>query len=154
VLQFTSVGRKDSLNNVEATGEFVVNFTPGWLFEQVNATGTNFPPDVDEFEAVGLDREPALRVAPWRVAQSPIAFECRLLETKSFGNSTVVFGRVVHAAVDEAVIGERGLPDVEHLRPLARLGKIEWTEVREVLKITRIPHEEWPGHYDKEKEAR
>jgi flavin reductase (DIM6/NTAB) family NADH-FMN oxidoreductase RutF len=153
VLQFTSVGRKDSLRNAEATGEFVVNFTPAWLFEQVNATGTPFPPDVDEFEAVGLDTEPAAKVAPWRVAQSPIVFECRLLETKSFGNSTIVFGRIVHAAVEESVIGDRGLPAVERLRPLARLGKIEWAEVKEILEITRIPYEEWPGHYDREKEG-
>ena len=44
MVQFTSVGRKDSLKNVEATGEFVVNFAAEELFEQINATGTNFPP--------------------------------------------------------------------------------------------------------------
>ncbi len=148
VLQFTSVGRKDSLRNVEETGEFVVNFTPAWLFEQVNATGTNFPADVDEFEAVGLEREASLRVAPPRVAESPVAFECRLEDTVSFGNSTVVFGRVLHAVVEESVIGDRDLPEVARLRPLARLGRIEWAEVTEILEITRIPYEEWPGHYE------
>ena len=146
VLQFTSVGRKDSLTNIEATGEFVVNFSPEHLFEQVNATATNFPPEVSEFEAVGVDPEPSLRVGPPRVADSPIAFECELLETRSFGDSTVVFGRVLHAAVEEAVI-DGGLPHVELLRPLARLGKIEWTELGTVRKITRIRYEEWPGHY-------
>jgi flavin reductase (DIM6/NTAB) family NADH-FMN oxidoreductase RutF len=147
VLQFTSVGRKDSLNNAETTGEFVVNFAPAPLFEQVNATGTNFPPDVDEFAAVGLEREPSKRVAPPRVSESPIAFECELLDTISFGNSTVVFGKVLLAAIDESVFGDRDLPDVRKLRPLARLGKIEWAEVTELLEITRIPYEEWPGHY-------
>lgn len=147
VLQFTSVGRKDSLRNVEETGEFVVNFAPAQLFEQVNATGTNFPPEIDEFEVVGLQREPSQRVAPPRVAESPIAFECRLLETASFGNSTVVFGSVVLAAIEEGVIGDRGLPDARKLRPLARMGKIEWAEVTELLEITRIPYREWPGHY-------
>jgi flavin reductase (DIM6/NTAB) family NADH-FMN oxidoreductase RutF len=147
VLQFASVGRKDSLNNAEATGEFVINFAPATLFEQVNATGTNFPPDVDEFAAVGLGREPSERVAPPRVAESPIAFECELLDTISFGNSTVVFGKVLLAAIDESVLGDRDLPDVRKLRPLARLGKIEWAEVTELLEITRIPYEEWPGHY-------
>jgi len=148
VLQFTSVGRKDSLNNAEATGEFVVNFAPAQLFEQVNATGTNFPPDVDEFAAVGLEREPSERVSPPRVASSPIAFECSLRDTISFGNSTVVFGEVLLAAIDESVIGDRDLPEVGKLRPLARLGKIEWAEVTELLEITRIPYEEWPGHYE------
>src|SRR3712207_8111654 len=50
VVQFTSVGRKDTLDNVEATGEFTVSLTPEWLFEQVNATGTDFPHGVSEAE--------------------------------------------------------------------------------------------------------
>src|SRR5690606_2500018 len=62
MVQFTSVRRKDSLNNVEATGEFVVNLAPEQLFEQINATGTDFPPGVDEFDAVGVAREPSLKV--------------------------------------------------------------------------------------------
>ena len=146
VLQFTSVGRKDSLTNIEATAEFVVNFTPAELFEQINATATDFPGEISEFEAVGLRPEPAARVVPYRVAGSPVCFECELAETKSFGDSTVVFGRVVLAAVDESVIRD-GLPDVELLRPLARLGKIEWAELGPVRRITRIPWEDWPGHY-------
>ncbi len=44
MVAFTSVGRKDTLDNVEATREFVVNLTPEWLFEQVNGTGTDYPP--------------------------------------------------------------------------------------------------------------
>jgi len=148
VLQFTSIGRKDSQRNIEETGEFVINFSPARLFEQVNATGTPFPPEVSEFEAVGIESEPSKRVAPLRVAGSPVAFECVLADTISFGNSTVIFGRVVHAAVDESVIGERDLPEVERLQPLARLGKIEWSELGDVRRITRIPYEEWPGHYE------
>lgn len=147
VLQFTSVGRKDSQSGIEETGEFVVNFCPQELFEQVNATATDFPPGVSEFEAVGLVPEPSLRVAPHRVAASPIAFECRYLESKSFGDSTVIFGRVVHAAVGEGYL-DQGLPDVERLRPLARLGRNQWMEPGPLREITRIPHAEWPGHYE------
>lgn len=44
IIQFTSVGEKDTLRNIESQGEFVVNLTPASLFEQVNATGTDFPP--------------------------------------------------------------------------------------------------------------
>jgi flavin reductase (DIM6/NTAB) family NADH-FMN oxidoreductase RutF len=148
ILQFTSTGRKDSLNNIEATGEFVINFCPEPLFEQINATATDFPHGVSEFEAVGIATEPSAKVAPPRVADSPIAFECRLFDTKDFGTSTVVFGRVVHLAVAEEVLVE-GLPAIELLRPLARLGKIEWMEMGPVRRITRIPHAEWPGHYER-----
>lgn len=57
IVQFTSVGEKDSLRNIQARGEFVVNLTPASLFEEVNATGTDFPAAVSEFDAVGLSRE-------------------------------------------------------------------------------------------------
>jgi len=146
VVQFTSVGRKDSQSNIEATGEFVVHLTPESLFEQVNATGTNFPPDVDEFAAVGLTREASTRVAPPRVAESPVALECVRHAVLSFGDSTVVFGRVVHAAIDEDVLRD-GRPDVELLRPLARLGGNQWSAPGDVLRIDRIGYHEWPGHY-------
>lgn len=143
VLQFTSVGRKDSLNNIEATGEFVISICPEELFEQVNRTATDFPDAVSEFEAVGVEPEPSVKVAPARVAESPVAFECVLLETKSFGDSTVVFGRVVHAAVDrQALDGE--LPAIRALKPLARLGRNEWSTIGEVLAINRIPFDQWP----------
>ncbi len=146
IVQFTSVGRKDSLHNVEATREFVVNLASEQLFEQVNATGTDFPPGVSEFDAVGLAREPSLRVAPPRVADSPVALECVLHATTSLGDSTVVFGRVVHAAVHTDVL-EDDHPAIERLRPLARLGRNQWSKLGEVVEISRIPHREWPGHY-------
>ena len=146
VLQFTSTGRKDSQANIEATGEFVINICPAPLFEQINATATNFPNEVSEFQAVGVEPEPSLRVAPLRVAESPVAFECKLLETKSFGDSTVIFGRVLHAAVDIDVLDD-GLPTIERLRPLARLGRNEWGEIGAIQRINRIPIDEWPGHY-------
>ena len=146
IVQFTSVGRKDTLRNVEATGEFVVCFTPEALFEEVNATGTDFPPTASEFDAVGLEREPSLRVTPPRVAASPVALECTLHATLSFGNSTVVFGRVVHAAVSDDVMVD-GRPEVRRLQPLSRMGANEWGTHGEIRDITRIPHAEWPGHY-------
>ncbi|MFG1626899.1 flavin reductase family protein [Kribbella sp. NPDC049227] len=146
MVQFTSVGRKDSLNNVEATREFVVNFAAEPLFEQVNATGTNFPPEINEFEAVGLTTEPARTVAVPRVAESPVAIECTLHTTLELGDSTVVIGQVRHLAIDEAVmVDER--PDIHLLRPLARLGKDEWSTLGEVRSITRIRHSDWPGHF-------
>jgi flavin reductase (DIM6/NTAB) family NADH-FMN oxidoreductase RutF len=146
VIQFTSVGRKDSLRNVEATGEFVVNLAPKTLFAQVNATATDFPAAVSEFDAVGVRREPSRLVRPPRVADSPVALECRLHATIGLGDSTVVLGRVVLAAVAPEVLdGEH--PDVERLAPLARLGRDEWGADPTVLEISRIRWADWPGHY-------
>lgn len=144
IVQFTSVGRKDSVRNVEETGQFVVNLAPEHLFEQINATATDFPHGVSEFDEVGIAREPSARVKPPRVAASPVALECELHSTLRLGDSTVVFGRVVYAVVSEAVMVD-GLPDVHALRPLARLGKDEWGTLGEVLEIKRIPLAEWPN---------
>lgn len=146
VVQFTSVRRKDSLRNIDATREFVVCMATEPLFEQVNATGTTFPYGYDEAAAVGLAREPSARVAPTRVAASPVALECVLHATVCLGDSTVVFGRVVHAAVDEDVL-DGDHPRYDLMKPLARLGRDEWGLARETRWITRIPYDQWPGHF-------
>ncbi|MEU3690669.1 flavin reductase family protein [Streptomyces narbonensis] len=140
VVQFTSVGRKDSLRNVEETGEFVVNLAPEWLFEQINATATDFPRGVSEFDACGVERERSLRVKPPRVARSSVALECVLHSTVRIGDSTVVFGRVVHAAVDESVMVD-GHPEMSLMRPLTRLGKNEWGTLGGIKEIARVPYQ-------------
>ncbi|MFB7499061.1 flavin reductase family protein [Streptomyces sp. NPDC056161] len=143
IVQFTSVGRKDSLRNVEATREFVVNFAPEPLFEQINATATDFPRQEGEFDAVGVAREPSLRVRTPRVAASPVALECTLHTTLGLGDSTLVLGRVVHAAVSEDVLVD-GHPDIGRLRPLSRLGRNEWGTIGEVRDMARIRYRDWP----------
>jgi len=151
MVQFTSVGKKDSLRNCQETNEFVVCLATEPMFEKVNATATDFPAEVSEFAEVGLTREQSLTVAPSRVAESPVALECRTEHVLELGDSTVVIGRVLHAAIDEDVFetDERGntLPSPLKLRPLARLGRNEWSTLGEILEITRIPHKDWPGHY-------
>jgi flavin reductase (DIM6/NTAB) family NADH-FMN oxidoreductase RutF len=142
IVQFTSVGRKDSLVNAEATGEFTVNLTPESLFEQVNATGTDFPPDQSEAEHAGVTLEPSDRVGVPRVAQSPVSLECTLHSTLRLGDSTVVLGRVVHVAVHEHAVRD-GRPRIEHLQPLARLGGNEWATIGEIKEIRRIPYGKW-----------
>jgi flavin reductase (DIM6/NTAB) family NADH-FMN oxidoreductase RutF len=149
IVQFTSVGRHDSLRNVEATREFVVNLAPESLFEQINATGTNFPVDVGEFDAVGIEREPSSRVKAPRVAQSPVALECHMHAALCLGDSTVVFGRVVHAAVRTDALAQDGLPAIERLQPLSRLGRTQWGGYGNVREIARIRYDDWPGHYDR-----
>jgi flavin reductase (DIM6/NTAB) family NADH-FMN oxidoreductase RutF len=144
IVQFTSVGRKDSLRNVEATGQFVINLAPESLFEEINQTATDFPHGLSEFDAVGVAREPSARVKAPRVADSPVALECELHRTLVLGDCTVVFGRVVHAAVDDTVL-DSDHPEVTRLRPLARLGKDEWSTIGEVRDLRRIRYADWPA---------
>ena len=150
IIQFTSIGHKDSLRNAVETGEFVVNFAGRHDFERINATATDFPPEISEFEAAGIEREPSMTVRPPRVASSPVALECETEGTRDFGESVVVFGRLRHLAIDEDALTD-GRPDIDKLEPLARLGgPLQWSEIGEIREITRIPHDEWPGHYDRD----
>lgn len=144
VVQFTSVGRKDSLRNAEATGEFTVNLTPEALFEQINATATDFPPDHSEAEHAGVRLEPAETVGALRVSDSPVSIECVLHGTLRLGDSTVVLGRVRHISVWADAVRD-GRPRIEHLRPLARLGGDEWSSIGEVREIRRISYRTWTG---------
>ncbi len=137
IVAFTSVGTKDTLANIRATGEFVVNLTPRRLADQVNVTGTNFPPGIDELTQAGLTAQPSDVVAPPRVAESPVAIECVSEGERSFGRSTMVFGRVVHLSVWASVLAPDGLPDVRLLDPVSRLGREEWGALGEVFSLVR-----------------
>jgi flavin reductase (DIM6/NTAB) family NADH-FMN oxidoreductase RutF len=142
VVQFTSVGAKDSLRNAVATGEFVVATCTEELIELVNLTATGYPADRSEFDAVGLTREPSAVVAPYRVAESPVAIECRLLDVHDFGGgSPVVFGQVVHLALAESVLRDDH-PAIDLLRPVARLGGDEWSTIGAVSARRRVPYAE------------
>ncbi|MCB0830683.1 MAG: flavin reductase family protein, partial [Solirubrobacterales bacterium] len=91
ILQFTSVGRNDSLRNATSTGEFVINLADLSNVDAVNASATPYPHDEDEFAELGIEREPSAAVRPPRVAGSPVSIECRTESTVDFGESVVVF---------------------------------------------------------------
>lgn len=137
IVQFTSVTRKDSLRNIEATGEFVVNLASEPLIDRVNATSATFSPDVDEFAEVGLTAEPSERVAPPRVAESPIAIECGLHRVIGVGDSFVVMGEVRTVAVRPEMLADDGLPAFAAIAPLSRLGRTEWGLTPEVRILDR-----------------
>lgn len=143
IVQFTSVLRKDTLRNIEATGEFVVNFAPRSLIGKINTTSIALPGNVSEFEAAGLSMEPSLRVAPPRVADSPAALECTLHHIIEVGNSFLVLGVVKHVTINASVLDAAGHPDPRLLDPASRLGSNEWGTLGEVLALDRISLKQW-----------
>lgn len=146
LVQFTSVGEKDSLRNIRATEEFVVNLSPEWLTLQVNRTATDFPSYVSEFDEVGVAREPSATVSPPRVADSPVALECRLEQLVEPGDCTIVLGRVQRIALEESTVEQvhdRPHPVFDRLRPMARLGRSEWSGPGPVRRLRRVPYQEW-----------
>jgi flavin reductase (DIM6/NTAB) family NADH-FMN oxidoreductase RutF len=128
IIHFTSTGVKDTLRNVRATGEFVVNLVSKDLVEPMNLTAADFPPDVDEFEWAGLEATPSSHVAPPRVARAKAAFECKVNKVVSLGNGNMVFGDVLCIHVDDLVMRD-GRVDPKLLQPVARLGGSLYTEV-------------------------
>ncbi|MGI8774033.1 MAG: flavin reductase family protein [Actinomycetota bacterium] len=127
IIHFTSTGVKDTLRNVRATGEFVVNVVSKDLVEPMNLTAADFPPDEDEFDWAGLEATPSSHVRPPRVARAKAAFECKVNRIVSLGNGNMVFGDVLCLHVDEAVMRD-GRVDPALLQPVARLGGSLYTE--------------------------
>lgn len=136
IVQFTSVRVKDTLRNVRATGEFVVNLAPRWMLDDVNASSASFEPDVDEAAEVGVRMEPSDRVSPARVVDSPAALECTLHSTVELGDSTIVLGNVVAITIRPEVL-EGDHPAMARLQPLSRLGRDEWGLPPEVVAVKR-----------------
>jgi flavin reductase (DIM6/NTAB) family NADH-FMN oxidoreductase RutF len=126
VIHFTSTGVKDTLTNVRATGEFVVNVVNEDLVEQANLTAANFPPEENEFEWASLEMAPSTFVKAPRVAASPAAFECRVHSIVSVGNGNMVFGDVLCIHVDENVMRD-GVVAPDLLKPVGRLGGAGYT---------------------------
>ncbi len=136
VVLFSSLGRKDTVRNIEATGEFVISFTSESLLEEVNASSAPFEHGDDEAVELNIATEASEVVGPERVAASPASIECRLERIVEVGNAFVVFGLVVAVTVrDEAL--ENGHPAIERLRPVSRLGRDEWGRPPEVFRQTR-----------------
>jgi flavin reductase (DIM6/NTAB) family NADH-FMN oxidoreductase RutF len=142
-LMFGSGGRKDSQRNAEETGEFVCSLATYELREAMNRTSAPVAPDVDEMQLVGLTPAPSRLVAPPRVRESPVAFECRYWRTVDLpgrngkpGSNAIVLGQVIgiHIA-DEAIVN--GRVDVTRLKPIARLGYGDYAVVDEVFTLAR-----------------
>jgi flavin reductase (DIM6/NTAB) family NADH-FMN oxidoreductase RutF len=133
--------RKDTVVNAEQTGEFVYNMATYDLREAVNLSGTEVPPEVDEFELAGLTKAPSIRVKPCRVAESPVQFEChyhqtiRLPGNGIMGTVDIVIGRVVLVHIKDEVIGPDGRLDILRIRPLGRLGYYDYTTVESTFEM-------------------
>jgi flavin reductase (DIM6/NTAB) family NADH-FMN oxidoreductase RutF len=142
-LMFSSGGRKDSQRNAEEMGEFVCSLATYDLRDAMNRTSQHVGPDVDEMELAGLTQAPSKLVAPPRVKESPVAFECRYWRTVTLpghddepGTHSIVLGKVVGVHIDDAAITD-GKVDVTKLKPLARLGYGDYAVIDEVFTLTR-----------------
>lgn len=144
IVGFSSGGRKDSIRNIEATGEFVVNFASKALAEAMNKTSASVAPDVDEMALAGLTAAPCNVVAAPRVAESPAAFECKLLQIVHLHdihgqplNQYIALGQVVGVHIAHAYL-KNGLFDLVAAQPIMRAGyQADYVEIGNAFKMLR-----------------
>ncbi|MBK0027979.1 flavin reductase family protein [Stenotrophomonas sp. S48] len=128
IIGFSSQGRKDSLHNIEATGEFVWNLATFALAEAMNESCRAVPPEVDEFALAGLTPLASTQVRPPRVAQSPVSMECRCTQIVRLRdaagqdtNGWLVLGEVVAVHIDQRMLVD-GIYDTAAGDPILRGG--------------------------------
>ena len=133
---------KDTLNNVLATKQFVVNMVTEDLVEQMNRTSQPIPANESEFELAGLTPIASSLVLPPRVKECKITMECEMvhhyqLENSKAGGATIVIGKIVLFHVDESVLLDNYKINLETYKPIARLAGSNYSKLGDIFSIKR-----------------
>jgi flavin reductase (DIM6/NTAB) family NADH-FMN oxidoreductase RutF len=138
---------KDTRANIAATGEFVVNLVSEDTAAAMNITAVEFEPRVNELAEAGVTTIPSTHVTPPRIAESPVAFECRLLQIVEPGpKSSIVLGRVVAVHVRDEAVVDAGRCDIDTraLRLIGRMHGSGWyARTSDLFEMPRLPLKEW-----------
>jgi len=133
--------KKDTLLNLEALGEFVLNAATAPLAAAVNLSSKEVPPDESEVALTGLTTVPSVRVRPPRVAESPASLECRVRQIIPCGTgpiaANIVIGEVLVMHVADDVLDAAGRVDPRKLRTVARLGADYWCHTADLFELKR-----------------
>ena len=133
--------RKDTLRNIEETGEFVINIADESLLERMVRTSGEWDYDVDEFDDTGLTEAESVLVKPGRVAEAPVALECKLLHVTRIGRAPnmtgLIVGEIVAWHLRDDILNEDGLPDMGKFNPVARMIGDEYLLTRERRLVAR-----------------
>jgi len=133
-------GKKDTVRNLEATGDFVVNVVDDTLAERMNLTSGEYPPDVDEFAVAGLTAAPGVKVRAPRVLEAPISMECRVAQIVRVGRGphSLVLGEIVHFHIQNGLYDRgTGRVDMHRLKPVGRLAGQMYSHVHDIFEMTR-----------------
>jgi flavin reductase (DIM6/NTAB) family NADH-FMN oxidoreductase RutF len=140
-------GKKDTVRNLEHTGDFVVNVVDDDHAEAMNATSGEYPPEIDEFALAGLTMAPGVRVGAPRLVTAPISMECRVVQVVPVGRGphSVVFGEIVHFHVrDDVYDATTGRIDIHRLQPVGRLAGNQYSHIHDIFEMKR-PNENYKG---------
>ena len=147
MLAFSSSGAegdKDSIKNIEETGDFVVNIVSKQLAEAMNASSAALPRNVSEFAEAKLTPKPSTFVSAPHVAEAPCYLECRLWRVldlpacpKGHANRLVI-GEVLGIGIEKSLITNEGKVDVTRYQPVARLGYKDYASIDAVFELARL----------------
>lgn len=129
---------KDTLANVKATQEFVINLTNERTAEAMNKSATGLPSDQSEFEYAGVTPAPSTTIKAPYVAEAPLAFECQLFDITYSGKGAVVIGTVTLIHADPAVYdSENGYINLQNLKPIGRLSSNDYCHINDLFQLIR-----------------
>ena len=138
---------KDTRANIRESKQFVVNLVSEQVAEAMNITAIEFPRDVEELKQAGLTTEPSLHVKPPRIAQSPVAFECELLQIVELGSeSGLILGKVLAMHVRDEFVLDAGKHyiDTPNLKLIGRMHGTSWyARTSDLFEMPRIPLKDW-----------
>jgi flavin reductase (DIM6/NTAB) family NADH-FMN oxidoreductase RutF len=136
---------KDSARNIARRGEFVVNMVDEAIAARMAVCAVDFPPGVSEVEMSGLTTEASTQVRVPRIAQSPVSFECRELQTTEIGRNRVIFGEVLELHIrDDLIDVEKLYVRTEQLHAVGRMHGAGWyTRTDDLFELPRLSYEEW-----------
>lgn len=133
--------KKDTLRNVEATGEFVINVVTSSLAEKANLSSKELPPDESEIDLIGLHTTPSTKVKPPRLVESPVNLECKVRQIIPCGTGPIaanlVIGEIVHLHIADSVLDEQGKVDPRKLKTVARMGQEYWCHTSDLFELKR-----------------
>jgi flavin reductase (DIM6/NTAB) family NADH-FMN oxidoreductase RutF len=142
IIAFAAAPKRDTLANIQATNEFVVNIPPKELVEKLWLCGKDFPKDVNEIEKADLTEKTSQMVKAPSIDECVAWIECMLEYQEQLGDHVVVYGRVIGTDAKEEFLKEQGYLDITKCQPLMHLGGKEFSVAAEIIKIVEKKDEE------------
>ncbi len=133
---------KDTVRNIEASGEFVVNIVSRAVAEKMNACAASLPPDRSEIDTSGFQTAPSLKVAPPRLVECPAQFECKVLQILKLGRkpNTMIVGEVVHFHYRDGLVDDKFTVDGAKLDAVGRIsGAGLYARLSDVFSMVQPP---------------
>jgi flavin reductase (DIM6/NTAB) family NADH-FMN oxidoreductase RutF len=133
---------KDTLNNILANNQFVVNLVTEEVVEQMNTTAQNVASDVSEFELANVTPIDSVFIKPKRVKESLVQFECEMvhhyfIEKHQNGGACIIIGKIITLHIDDSILMENHKINLDKYKPVARLAGSNYSTLGELFQIKR-----------------